>query len=219
MPIYWHRVWHAWVRTSRARAINRHGIDSPDASPRTMPHALDPIVVYDPEGRQVRLAQLWADRIAVLVFVRHFGCVFCRQQIGEIGPLLDRVKAMGADLVVIGQGSVEEARAFRDEQRLKVPLLTDPTRQSFNALGMRRGLASILAPATLVHGFKAWRSGFRQSRIAGDPLQQGGIVVIAPGGVEYFRYISEVAGDHPAAEQVLAALSVLTAPQAATTQP
>jgi peroxiredoxin len=171
-----------------------------------MPHALDHIVVYDPEGHPVRLGQLWADRVAVLVFIRHFGCVFCGQQIAEISSMLDGVNALDADLVVIGQGSVEEACAFRDKSKLKMPLLTDPARQSYRALGMRRGLASILTPATLVHAFKAWRSGFRQSRIAGDPLQQGGVVVIAPGGVEHFRYVSKVAGDHPPAEQVLAAL-------------
>ena len=81
-----------------------------------MPHVLDNMVVFDPEGRRVRLGQLWADRIAVLVFVRHFGCVLCRQQIGDITPLFDRVKAMGADLIVVGQGSVEEARTFRDRR-------------------------------------------------------------------------------------------------------
>ena len=114
-----------------------------------MPHVLDNMVVFDPEGRRVRLAQLWADRIAgCLVFVRHFGCLLCRQQIAAISPLVDRVKAMGADLIVIGQGSIEEARAFRNEEKLGIPLLTDPTRQSHGALGMRRGLASILTAAT-----------------------------------------------------------------------
>jgi peroxiredoxin len=174
-----------------------------------MPHVLDNLVVFDPEGRRIRLGQLWADRIAVLVFVRHFGCVLCRQQIGEISPLLDRVKAMGAELIVIGQGSVEEARAFRNEEKLRIPLLTDPTRQAHGALGMRRGLASVLTVATLGRALRAWQSGFRQSRVAGDPLQQGGVVVIAPGGVEHFRFISRQAGDHPTAEQILAALSVL----------
>ena len=171
-----------------------------------MPHALDPIVVFDPEGGQVRLGQLWTDRTAVLVFVRHFGCVFCRQQISAIGPLLDRVRALGADLVVIGQGSVDEARAFRDAEKLTMPLLTDPSRQAYCAVGMRRGLRSVLTPSVLARAFTAWRGGFRQSRPAGDPLQQGGVLVIAPGGVERFRYISRQAGDHPPPARILKAL-------------
>jgi peroxiredoxin len=171
-----------------------------------MAHVLDPVVVFDPEGRQIRLGQLWADRTAVLVFVRHFGCLFCRQHIAGLTPFLDRIRARGAELVVIGHGSIEEARAFRDEEKLTVPLLTDPSRQSYCALQMRRGLASVLSPAALARGVNAWRAGFRQSRVAGDPLQQGGVVVIAPGGVERFRYISQDAGDHPTSTQVLKAL-------------
>jgi peroxiredoxin len=173
-----------------------------------MPHVLDPVVAFDPEGRQVRLGQLWADRTAVLVFVRHFGCLFCRQQIADIAPLVDRVRARGAELVVIGQGSVEEARAFRDGEERTVPLLTDPSRNSYCALEMRRGLSSALTPAVLARAFRAWRAGFRQSRAAGDPLQQGGVVVIAAGGVERFRYISQNAGDHPPPAQILRALDV-----------
>ena len=175
-----------------------------------MPHVLDSMVLFDPEGRQVRLGQLWTRRVAVLVFVRHFGCILCRQQIARIGPLIDRVKAMGVDLIVIGQGSIDEARAFRDGEQLTVPLLTDPTRQSYRAMTMRRGLASLLTLATPGRVFKAWRSGFRQSRVAGDPLQQGGVVVIGPGGVEHFRFISRDAGDHPTSEQILATLTALS---------
>ncbi len=171
-----------------------------------MPHVLDLVVVFDPEGRQVRLGQLWADRTVVLAFVRHFGCLFCRQQIAGLRPFLDRIRARGAELVVIGHGSIEEARAFRDEEQLTVPLLTDPSRQSYCALQMRRGLDSVLSPAVLVRGFRAWRAGFRQSHVAGDPLQQGGVVVIAPGGVERFRYISQDASDHPTPAQILAVL-------------
>ena len=171
-----------------------------------MPHVLDHIIVFDPEGREVRLGQLWADRTVALVFIRHFGCVFCQQQIAEVSPLLDRVRRMGADIVVIGQGSVEEARAFRDTEKLTLPLLTDPSRASYCALEMRRGLTSVLRPSVVTRALATWRAGFRQSRVAGDPLQQGGVVVIAPGGIERFRYISQEAGDHPSPARILAAL-------------
>jgi peroxiredoxin len=173
-----------------------------------MPHVLDPIVVYDPEGHEVRLGQLWADRTVVLVFVRHFGCVFCKQQLAEISPLRDRVRGMGADIVVIGQGSVEEARAFRHTEKVTLPLLTDPSRASYCALDMRRGPTSVLRLSVVTRALAAWRAGFRQSRVAGDPLQQGGVLVIAPGGIERFRYLSQGAGDHPPPTRMLDALDV-----------
>ena len=57
--------------------------------------------------------------------------------------------------------------------------------------------------------WSTWRAGFRQSHVAGDALQQGGVVVIAPGGVELFRFISSEAGDHPAPADILTALEAL----------
>lgn len=171
-----------------------------------MAHLLDGSTVLDPDGREVRLGQLWAERPAVLVFVRHFGCIFCRQQIAEMAQVCDRIRSLGAEVFVIGHGTLEETRAFRDEQAPPFPVLTDPTRQAYCAVGMRRGPRTVLTPGVLVRSLAAWRRGFRQSRVAGDPLQQGGVLVVAPGGKEYFRFISREAGQHPPAEQVVAAI-------------
>lgn len=35
--------------------------------------ALSPIVLPDPDGREVRLGSLWEDRPAVVAFLRHYG--------------------------------------------------------------------------------------------------------------------------------------------------
>ena len=171
-----------------------------------MAHVLSGITVFDPDGRETRLGALWADRIAVLVFVRHFGCLFCRQQVAAIGPLRERVQSLGGELFVIGHGNLEQTRAFRDEQPAPFPLFTDPTRQAYCALEMRRDPRSVLTAGVLGRAILARARGFQQSRVAGDPFQQGGVVVIAPPGVERYRFISREAGDHPAASEILAAL-------------
>ncbi len=171
-----------------------------------MAHLLEDMTVLDVDGREVPLGQLWADRPAALVFVRHFGCVFCRQQMAEIGPLRSRVESIGGELAIIGHGSVAEARAFRDEQPTAIPVFTDPARKSYCALGMRRGPLSVFTPRVLTRSITAWRQGFRQSRVAGDPFQQGGVVVIAPTGKEHYRFISRDAGDHAPVADIFAAV-------------
>ena len=35
--------------------------------------ALSPLVLPDPDGREVRLGSLWEERPAVVVFLRHYG--------------------------------------------------------------------------------------------------------------------------------------------------
>lgn len=171
-----------------------------------MAHALDGLSVLDTDGRPVRFAELWAERTAVLLFVRHFGCLFCRQQIAEILPSLERIRAAGAELFVIGNGGVAEARAFQHDHQLPVQLLTDPTRQAYCALDMQSGLGTVLRPSVLVRSLKALRSGFRQSTVAGDPLQQGGVVIVGSDGMERYRHISRSAGDHPDPAAILASL-------------
>jgi hypothetical protein len=171
-----------------------------------MSHILDGRTVLDPDGREVRLGQLWRDRAAVVVFIRHFGCLFCRQQVAEIVPLADEVRSLGGELYVVGHGTLEQTRAFRDEQSTPFPLFTDPTRQAYELMGMRRGLRTVLAPGVLWRSLQARRAGFRQSRVAGDPLQQGGVLVLAAGGRELYRFISREAGHHAPPADVLAAL-------------
>jgi peroxiredoxin len=171
-----------------------------------MPHLLDGLTVKDPDGHDVRLGQLWAKQTAVLVFVRHFGCLFCRQQVTDLVAQRERIHALGAELVVIGHGTVDEARAFRDEHHLTCPLFTDPERQAYRALEMRHGRRTLMTPRVVVHTVTAMLQGFRQTFVAGDPLQQGGVIVIAPGGVERYRHISREAGDHPPVSRILAAL-------------
>lgn len=171
-----------------------------------MAHPLQSLSVFDPTGARVPLASLWARQPAVLLFVRHFGCLFCRQQIADITPAVGRIRAAGAELYVIGNGSVEDARAFEPELPGGTRLLTDPSREAYCALEMRTGLGTVLRPSVLLRSLSALRAGFHQSSVGGDPLQQGGVVVITPGGVESYRYVSRFAGDHPDPAAILDAV-------------
>ena len=175
-----------------------------------MSHILDDTNVLDPEGRELPLGQLWRERPAVVVFVRHFGCLFCRQQVAEIVSSLSDVRSLGGELYVVGHGTLEQLRAFRDEQSVPFPLFTDPTRRAYDVVGMRRGLRTVLTPGVLRRSLQARRSGFRQSRVAGDPLQQGGVLVVAADGRELYRFISREAGHHAPPAEVLAALKAAT---------
>jgi hypothetical protein len=119
----------------------------------------------------------------------------------------DAIEARGARLVFIGVGNRRFAEAFRRELGLTVPLYVDTARNAYRALGMKRGLfATLLSPATWRSMARAWRGGFRQGGVKGDPWQLGGVLVVRPGGHVAYRHLSRAAGDHPPAAEVLAAL-------------
>ncbi len=170
-------------------------------------HALSATTAFDTDGRAIRLADLWRVRTVVLVFVRHFGCVFCKQQVAELKSVAPQIEARGVDLVVVGNGTVSEARRFQEEQGIGFRLLTDPSGRAYRQAGMRRGLATVVGPSVLGRGLVAFARGFRQTEVLGDPLQQGGVLVVAAGGQVIFRYISRRAGDHPSTTALIASLN------------
>lgn len=171
-------------------------------------HALHGIEVLDVGGSPVRLESLWADRPVALVFVRHFGCLFCQQQVDALQKARERLERDGARVVVIGQGSPEDAREFRDANGVTLPLYVDPSRASYCAVGLKRGFWSTLGPGAVARAVSALTSGYRQRRSSGDVLQQGGVVVMGPGGREFYRYASREAGDHPSIGKLQRVLDV-----------
>ena len=132
--------------------------------------------------------------------------MLCKQQVAQLRGYVERIRAQGAELVVIGNGNAAQARAFRDAEQVTFPLYTDPSLTSYRAAGLKRSLGSVLSPKVWLHGLSATVAGHRQSATQGDALQQGGVFVFDVGGVELYRYVSQEAGDHPDPDAILAAL-------------
>lgn len=123
--------------------------------------------------------------------------------------IVDRVRALGAELVVVGNGSPEQAARFQHDEKIDFPLFTDPQRRSYRAAGLRRSLASALRPGLLGNALRAYKKGFRQKGIQGDAFQLGGVFVITPRSEVVFSQVSREAGDHADPEEIVAALEGL----------
>ncbi len=132
--------------------------------------------------------------------------MFCREQIAQLREWVARFRERGAELVVVGNGTVDQARAFREEQGLTFPLYTDPALGAYRRAGLRSGLASSVHPAIAWRGLEALAHGFRQGPVLGSALQQGGAFVIARGGRLLYEHVNRYAGDHPDPADLLRAL-------------
>ena len=121
------------------------------------------------------------------------------------------IQALGADLVVVGNGSPAQALDFKQQRDIDFPLLVDPKLEAYAAAGLRRDLGATLNFATLGNAVRALRGGHRQSSVEGDPWQQGGAFIITPDGKDHYKYISQAAGDHPDPEEIVAALEAAVA--------
>jgi len=119
---------------------------------------------------------------------------------------LPEIRARGAELVVIGNGSQHFAATFREDMGLDCPLLVDPELRAYRAAGLRRGRVEVLSPRLPLNALRALRAGYRQKSVQGDPWQLGGVFVIRTDGTLAYRHASREAGDHAPIDAIVAAL-------------
>jgi hypothetical protein len=132
--------------------------------------------------------------------------MFCREHVVQLHREMDRIHQLGAELVVIGNGTPNFIAGFREHTGYQGPLYVDPSLASYTAAGMKRALWRIFTPQTLAYGVRALVGGHRQGRTRGDQEQQGGVLVIAPPGRIIHEHQSKVAGDNEPPARIVAAL-------------
>jgi AhpC/TSA antioxidant enzyme len=168
--------------------------------------ALEAAHVLDMSGRATRLRSLWSSAPAVVVWLRHFGCIYCAEQAREFAGARLEIEGLGARLAFVGNGSVAGARSFQARVAPGCAVFTDPRLESYQAIGARHGVLSTVGPQTWAHAVRAFKRGARQRRVQGHPFQQGGVLVVAPGTRVAYVHVSRSAGDHPPLSGVLEAV-------------
>ena len=88
-------------------------------------------------------------------------------------------------------------------------MYTDPDREAYKALGLLFGMGGVASLKMVSHGFRAAKSGHRQGKTEGHPLQQGGVFVFDASGAVRFLHRDSTAGDHVDASQVAVVLGVI----------
>ena len=119
---------------------------------------------------------------------------------------VDRIRSLGAELVVVGNGRPDQAAVFKADLGLTFPLLVDRTGEAYRVAGLGRGVSKIFRIGTFRNAARARAKGFRQKGVQGDPWQVGGALLIAPGGEVLFHYVGREAGDHPDPRELVAQL-------------
>lgn len=158
----------------------------------------------------VRLRDLWSGQPTVIAFIRQFGCLFCHELVSSLAGNAERIRERNARLVLVGNGSMAQAQRFFAEKGLPVTgvvVATDPSRESYRAAELERGVVKTFFNAGSRDAYlRARREGFAITGAFGDTFQLGGILVVLPGSRLAYRHASKFAGDHPAIDDVIAAI-------------
>jgi len=168
--------------------------------------------LIDIEGNATSLSSIWTQKPIVLVFLRHLGCIFCREQIARLKSDYAAFQSRGAEVVCVAQGDNKVGKAFTILFDLPFPILMCGSDLSvFKAYGLKRGtFGQLFGIDAVLHGIRAVFSGHKQGAIVGDGFQMPGIFVIDTNGVILLARRHRTAADNPDNAELLKALPALS---------
>jgi len=162
-------------------------------------------------GGAVSLASLWASGPLVLVFLRHAGCPFSRDMIGQLRRRAFEFAAREATVALVLPVDVAHARAACDPPSGFV-CLADPRGEGYRAYGLARGsLWQVAGPAVLLATARAVLAGHLPGIPRGDLYLLGGAFVVGPCGRLRYVHRARTAADNTTPARLLAALDGIAA--------
>jgi peroxiredoxin len=168
---------------------------------------LSGLVLQNEHDEDVALDDLWRERAAAFVFLRHYLCVQCR--VGSMELERDRdLLGPEPNVWLVGMGTSVQARAFKQQTGVRFPVLLSPDMRAYEAMDLPRG------GIRQVFGIAAQRMARRRAKGTGldrgaeggnrpkrrpeqDWHQLGGAFVVAPGGGVLWSHRARHAGDNP----------------------
>lgn len=105
------------------------------------------------------------DSRVMLVFLRHFGCTFCREMLSDISSLKKDIEAQGVTIVLVHMVEDKEAEEVLKEYNLQdVARISNPEMDLYEAWGLEKGTVSQL------FGMKVWWRGLTAGVIKGHGI-------------------------------------------------
>ena len=117
----------------------------------------------------------------LLVFLRHSGCMFCREALADLAAKRREIEANGTRLVLVHMGTEEQGtRLFARYGMEFTTRIDDPRRTLYRAFGLPRGTVGMfLSPRLWVRTFQtAVLGGNWMGRLTGDVLQMPGAFLL-----------------------------------------
>ncbi|MBI1310924.1 redoxin domain-containing protein [bacterium] len=132
------------------------------------------------------LNELSAERPILVAFLRHSGCTFCRELLGDLAQRRKQIEAAGIGIVLVHlERDADVAELAARYGLADVPRIADREQHLYEAFELRRmSPVEMLNPAVWLGGFRTAilkRHGF--GRIKGDVLQMPGVFLVKNGEI------------------------------------
>jgi peroxiredoxin len=157
------------------------------------------------------LYEISKDKSVMLVFLRHFGCIFCKEALFDLSKKRKYFEQGGIQLVFVHMATAEVADDYFKTFKLdSTPHISDPETVYYQRFGLIKGNTSQLM------GLKNWVRGFEVSvgkgievsiRQIGDAFQMPGVFVIKDGVIQE-SFIHKTPADRPDYEKLVACCAI-----------
>jgi peroxiredoxin len=152
------------------------------------------------------LGESWAERDAIVIFVRHFACAGCSAHVAELRPRLEEIAALDVTCVLVGNGTPDQLAGFTEREKLggyPIELVTDPSRAAYLAADLERSWMGTMGPRAAANFVGLLARGYRNGRPQGDLNQQGGTLYVTRESVLGFYHHSARLGDNASVTDVV----------------
>lgn len=135
----------------------------------------------------------------MLVFLRHFGCVFCREAMQDIGRRRDEWRTKQINVVLVHMSDEETANSYFKKYGVGgIESISDPNCALYASFGLGKGKASqLFGLKNFIRGFETTVKGIPIGiRQIGDGFQMPGVFLLRNGQVKE-SFIHASAADRP----------------------
>ncbi len=146
------------------------------------------------EDQTINFSTIYQRQTTLIFFVRHFGCLFCRERVASLAEALPLLTTHHLNAVVIGNGHPYMAEGFVEELQLPLSVYCDRKGEAYRLAGMQRNFG--LNVTSVKHAWRSYRAGNRQHKVSGDVWQQGGVLAVNPAGQVLEAIADQSAGDY-----------------------
>lgn len=165
-----------------------------------------PLDLFDTNSGE-NLLDLSQEKPVLLVFLRHFGCVFCMDTLEHIAKVHEEFERCGTRIVLVHMVSEAEAKEHLQTFGLAhLPHISDPESMLYKRFRLRRGrLGELFGPKALRTALQLYvKRGFTVGPEVGDSLQMPGVFLVDQGRIRA-GFVHKSAADQPDYDRLLAA--------------
>lgn len=143
------------------------------------------------------LEELSRRKPVLIVFLRHSGCIFCREALADIAAQRKQIEDLGATIALVHMGQNDPVELLEKHGLSDLHCFRDPNCVLYDAFGLQiGGFRALFGLNVWWRGLRAWRSGHGLGPLNGNGFRMPGVFLIRRSKVvRAFKHTS--AADRP----------------------